>query len=165
MNLLEIRGLTRRFGGVLALDGIDLDVREGEVHSIIGENGAGKSTLLKVISGIVRAEAGEVRFRGERITNASPNRLFSLGISAAFQETSLFDNLTVSENLFLGGLYRPGEPRHRLEDRSGRGPPRLRGLRAFRHRPLRESGGAVGRDAAGPRDPQGDQAERRAHQP
>ncbi|MCX6376973.1 MAG: ATP-binding cassette domain-containing protein, partial [Armatimonadetes bacterium] len=96
MSFLEITGLTKRFGGVVALDGADLSVRHCEVHSIIGENGAGKCTLLKVISGIVRADSGEVSFRGQRITNASPNRLFALGISAAFQETSLFDNLTVA---------------------------------------------------------------------
>jgi ribose transport system ATP-binding protein len=110
VEFLEIRGLTRRFGGVLALDGVELSVRKGEVHSVIGENGAGKSTLLKVISGIVRADSGEVFFQGGRITNADPNRLFSLGISAAFQETSLFDNLTVAENLYLGRLYRREGP-------------------------------------------------------
>jgi len=105
MGFLEITGLTKRYGGVLALDGIDLSIAPGEIHSIIGENGAGKSTLLKIISGIVRADSGEVYFQDERITNANPNKLFTLGISAAFQETSLFDNLTVAENLFLGRLY------------------------------------------------------------
>jgi ABC-type sugar transport system ATPase subunit len=105
MAFLEIAGLSKRFGGVVALDGIDLSIVPGEIHSIIGENGAGKSTFLKIISGIVRADSGEVTFQGERITHADPNRLFALGISAAFQETSLFDNLTVAENLFLGRLY------------------------------------------------------------
>jgi ribose transport system ATP-binding protein len=105
MAFLEITGLSKRFGGVVALDGIDLSIVPGEIHSIIGENGAGKSTFLKIISGIVRADSGEVTFQGERITNADPNKLFSLGISAAFQETSLFDNLTVAENLFIGQLH------------------------------------------------------------
>jgi ribose transport system ATP-binding protein len=105
MAFLEITGLSKRFGGVVALDGIDLSILPGEIHSIIGENGAGKSTFLKIISGIVRADSGEVTFQGERITHADPNRLFALGISAAFQETSLFDNLTVTENLFLGRLW------------------------------------------------------------
>jgi ABC-type sugar transport system ATPase subunit len=105
MTFLEITGLSKRFGGVMALDGIDLSIDPGEIHSIIGENGAGKSTFLKIISGIVRADSGEVTFQDERITNADPNRLFALGIAAAFQETSLFDNLTVAENLFVGKLH------------------------------------------------------------
>jgi ribose transport system ATP-binding protein len=106
MDLLRAEALTKRFGGVLALDAIDMSVAKGEIHSIVGENGAGKSTLLKIVSGIIKADDGELYFDGERITNGDPNRLFARGISAAFQETSLCDNLTVTENLYLGRLYR-----------------------------------------------------------
>jgi ribose transport system ATP-binding protein len=106
MDFLRVEGLTKRFGGVLALDGIDLTVGRGEIHSIVGENGAGKSTLLKIVSGILKADGGELFFEGDRITNEEPTRLFDRGISAAFQETSLCGNLTVAENLFLGRLYR-----------------------------------------------------------
>lgn len=105
MEYLAIQGLCKRYSGVVALDGIDLSFREGEIHSIIGENGAGKSTLLKILAGIVRADSGSILFRGEEIINASPNQLFARGLSAAFQETSVFDNLTVTENLFIGRLY------------------------------------------------------------
>lgn len=105
MDFLRVEKLTKRFGGVLALDRVDLEIDRGEIHSIVGENGAGKSTFLKILSGIVRLDEGEVLFQGERITNADPNRLFEIGISVAFQETSLFDNLTVAENLFIGNLY------------------------------------------------------------
>ena len=106
MAFLKVEKLTKRFGGVLALDRVDLEIESGEIHSIVGENGAGKSTFLKVLAGIVKADDGEVVFGGERITNADPNSLFERGISVAFQETSLFDNLTVAENLFIGSLYR-----------------------------------------------------------
>jgi ribose transport system ATP-binding protein len=105
MDFLQVERLTKRFGGVLALDRVDLEIDSGEIHSIVGENGAGKSTLLKILSGIIRADDGEVLFYGERITNNDPNQLFERGISVAFQETSLFDNLTVAENLFIGNLY------------------------------------------------------------
>jgi ribose transport system ATP-binding protein len=106
MSFLRVENLTKRFGGVLALDGVDLEVESGEIHSIVGENGAGKSTFLKILAGIVKADVGEVVFAGEAITDTDPNSLFERGISVAFQETSLFDNLTVAENLFIGGLYR-----------------------------------------------------------
>ena len=110
MAFLESTGLTKRFGGLLALDGIDLEFLPGEIHSIIGENGAGKSTFLKILSGIVRADAGDVFFEGRRITHFRPNQLSTLGISAAIQETSLFENLTVAENLYVGDLYRQRDP-------------------------------------------------------
>jgi ABC-type sugar transport system ATPase subunit len=110
MAFLESTGLTKRFGGLLALDGIDLEFLPGEIHSIIGENGAGKSTFLKILSGIVRADAGDIFFEGRRITHFRPNQLSTLGISAAIQETSLFENLTVTENLYVGNLYRQRSP-------------------------------------------------------
>ncbi|KPJ86230.1 MAG: hypothetical protein AMS17_13430 [Spirochaetes bacterium DG_61] len=120
MEFVKVEGLTKRFGGVLALDDVDLSIDRGEVHSIVGENGAGKSTFIKILSGIVKADGGEVYFEGGRITNAHPNRLFEIGISASFQETSLFDNLTVSENIFIGELYHHREFRVNWRTASGR---------------------------------------------
>jgi ribose transport system ATP-binding protein len=104
-DLLEIKNLNKRFRGVRALDNVSLDIVKGEIHSVIGENGAGKSTLIKIISGVVSAESGNVILEGKDITNFSPNKLFNLGISASYQENSLFDNLTIAQNLFIGEFF------------------------------------------------------------
>ena len=95
-------GISRRFPGVLALDGVDFDLRHGEVHALFGENGAGKSTLINIIAGTFPAGAGEMRYRGERIADLTPHRARLIGISPVFQEFSLVPDLTVEENLFLG---------------------------------------------------------------
>src|SRR5262245_21438907 len=100
--LLEVRGLTRRFPGVTALDGVDFTLRPGEVHALLGENGAGKSTLIKVLTGVHRRDAGHVTLDGRRIDPHSPRRAQELGISAVYQEVSLIPQLSVAENLFLG---------------------------------------------------------------
>jgi ribose transport system ATP-binding protein len=104
-RFLSIKGISKRFGGVHALSGVDVEILSGEIHSIIGENGAGKSTLLRIISGALHSDSGNILLHQKDITNADPNNLFKAGISVAFQETSLFENLTVAENLFLGTLY------------------------------------------------------------
>ncbi|MBN1299268.1 MAG: sugar ABC transporter ATP-binding protein, partial [Actinobacteria bacterium] len=83
-----------------------IDINKGEIHSIIGENGAGKSTLIKIISGAVPADKGNILLEGKDITNLSSEKLFNAGISAAYQENSLFDNLTIAQNLFLSGFYK-----------------------------------------------------------
>ena len=72
--LLEMTGISRRFPGVLALDGVDFDLRRGEVHALFGENGAGKSTLINIIAGTFPAGAGEMRYRGERVADLTPHR-------------------------------------------------------------------------------------------
>jgi len=100
--LLEMRGISKRFPGVLALDGVDFDLRHGEIHVLFGENGAGKSTLINIIAGTFPADAGEMRYRGERITDLTPHRARVIGISPVFQEFSLVPDLTVEDNLFLG---------------------------------------------------------------
>ncbi len=100
--LLSLRGVSKRFPGVLALDRVDLEVRAGELHVLFGENGAGKSTLINVIAGTFPPDVGELRFRGQDIRDLTPHRARVIGISPVFQEFSLVPSLTVEENLFLG---------------------------------------------------------------
>ncbi|ALN75580.1 sugar ABC transporter ATP-binding protein (plasmid) [Aureimonas sp. AU20] len=120
--LLRLAGITKRFTGVLALDGVDLDVRAGELHVLFGENGAGKSTLINVISGTFAPDAGSFRFGAEEIGRLSPHRARQIGISPVFQEFSLVPSLTVEENLFLGreasvgGVLRAGAMRRRARE-------------------------------------------------
>lgn len=104
--MLEVRGLMRRFGGVVAVAGIDLDVAAGELVSIIGPNGAGKSTLFNLISGLDRADGGHVRFLGQDITRARPEHLAALGIARTFQHGRVFGNLSVMDNVLLGAHAR-----------------------------------------------------------
>jgi ribose transport system ATP-binding protein len=100
--LLEMKGITKRFPGVLALDGVDFDLRAGEVHVLFGENGAGKSTLISIIAGAQKPQAGSLRMRGETVELSSVHDARERGISAVFQEFSLVPQLTIEENLFLG---------------------------------------------------------------
>ncbi len=100
--LLQLSGITKRYPGCLANDSVDLTVMPGEIHALLGENGAGKSTLVKTIYGVVQADAGEIRWRGEPITIASPNAARRLGIGMVFQHFSLFEGLTVLDNVALG---------------------------------------------------------------
>ncbi|BCH21151.1 ribose import ATP-binding protein RbsA [Mesorhizobium sp. L-8-10] len=99
-----MRGILKRFPGVVALQYVDLDVRRGEVLGLIGENGAGKSTLMKILSGAYQADAGEIVMGGERIARPTPQRMLELGISVIYQEMMLAPHLTVAENLCLGRL-------------------------------------------------------------
>lgn len=100
--LLEMRGISKAFPGVQALDGVDFDVHGGEVHVLFGENGAGKSTLINIIAGTFPPDAGTFRFRGEEMRGLTPHKARLRGISPVFQEFSLVPELTVEENLFLG---------------------------------------------------------------
>ena len=99
---LAVRGLSKRFGGIVALEDVDLDVRRGEVIAIAGENGAGKSTLVNVLSGMCRADAGTILLDDVRVRIDSPARARSLGIATVFQGLALCENLDVVKNLFLG---------------------------------------------------------------
>jgi len=99
--LLQIRGLSKRFGGVLACDGISLDVAAGELHAIIGPNGAGKSTLIGQLAGEISPDAGRILFNGRDITRLPSYRRSALGLARSFQITSLFLDFTVLDNVAL----------------------------------------------------------------
>jgi len=128
--LLEMRGIIKRFPGVLALDAVDLTLRRGEVHALMGENGAGKSTLVKVLTGVYPRDGGEIVFGDQPLSVRSPGEAQSRGISTIYQEVNLIPDLSVAENIFLGRAPRllggarrqtcrqgtgggSGDPRHR----------------------------------------------------
>src|SRR5580700_9291559 len=110
MALLELDGLTRRFGGIVAVDDVTMRVEAGEVRAVIGPNGAGKSTLFHLITGVVKPSAGTVRFDGEAMTGLPPQRICQRGISRTFQLTALFPEMTARENARLAAQAR--EPWH-----------------------------------------------------
>ena len=99
---LELRGIGKRYPGVTACDGVSLRVMPGEIHAVLGENGAGKSTLMKIVHGSVRPDAGEILVDGVAVQVASPAHARRLGIAMVYQHFSLFDTLTVAENVWLG---------------------------------------------------------------
>jgi ribose transport system ATP-binding protein len=113
--LLQMTGIVKQFPGVRALDGVDLDVRRGEVHCLLGQNGAGKSTLIKVLSGAHQPDEGEIRWKGEVVTFPLPVDALRAGLATIYQELDLVPGLTVADNIFLGherargGFVRRGE--------------------------------------------------------
>jgi D-xylose transport system ATP-binding protein len=117
--LLELEGVSKRFGPVQALDRVDFVVREGEVVGLVGDNGAGKSTLVKAIAGIHMADAGAVRFEGREVTISRPQDATELGIATVYQDLALCDNLDVVANIFLGQeeiAGGPGEVTRQLDE-------------------------------------------------
>ena len=100
--LLSLKGVTKRFGAVQALAGVDLEVRAGEVVALVGDNGAGKSTLVKTIAGIHSPDEGEFSIEGQKATINTPQDATDLGIATVYQDLALCDNLDVVANLFLG---------------------------------------------------------------
>ena len=102
IDTLEMRGITKRFPGVLANDRVDFDVRSGEVHALLGENGAGKSTLMKVLYGMYEPSEGEILLNGKPIKIASPTDAINHGIGMIHQHFMLVETLTVVENVALG---------------------------------------------------------------
>ena len=100
-NLLEVRGLTKIFGTLKACDGVDLTIRKGEIHALLGENGAGKSTLVKMLFGSLEPHSGEIRWNGEPVKIGSPGVAKKLGIGMVFQHFSLFEALSAAENIAL----------------------------------------------------------------
>lgn len=102
MALIEIRGVTKRFGGLLALDGLDFVLEEGMIASLIGPNGAGKTTLFHILTGIYRPDHGEIRFQNRSLIGLSPDRITNAGIGRTFQNIRLFQHMTVLENVLIG---------------------------------------------------------------
>jgi branched-chain amino acid transport system ATP-binding protein len=102
---LELRGVTKRFGGVAAVDGVTFEVGEGEIVGIIGPNGAGKTTLLNCISGLHRLDGGDIRWEGASIAGMAPHRIAKLGIGRTFQIVKPFGSMTVRENAAVGALF------------------------------------------------------------
>lgn len=100
--ILELKHIVKTFPGVLALSGINFDLKPGEIHAICGENGAGKSTLMKVVSGVYKPNEGEIFINGVKHEFNSPMESYQNGVSIIYQETSLFEEMTVLENIFLG---------------------------------------------------------------
>ena len=101
-NCLEMTGVRKRFGGTVALDGVDFTVRAGEIHALVGENGAGKSTLVKALSGAITPDSGTMRLDGAPFRPASPLEARRAGVAMIYQELSLADHLTVEQNISLG---------------------------------------------------------------
>jgi len=104
--VLEVKGVTKRFGGLIALDNVSLRVRGGTIQGIIGPNGSGKTTLFNVLSGILQPEAGRVTFKGQDITKLPPYQRSRAGIARTFQQARLFTSLTVRENILASYLER-----------------------------------------------------------
>jgi ABC-type sugar transport system ATPase subunit len=100
--LLSLRGISKHFGPVTALDGVNLDVPSGRVTALIGDNGAGKSTLIKVIAGIHQADQGEIYWRGKRTDIRTPHDATELGVATVYQDLALCDNLDIVANMYLG---------------------------------------------------------------
>jgi monosaccharide-transporting ATPase len=117
--LLEVRGISKSFGAVRALQEVDFTLRAGEIHALLGENGAGKSTLIKVITGVFARDAGNVRLGGDDVAPRSAKAVLQAGIATVYQEVNLLPNLSVAQNLFLDrqpmrfGVVREGEMRRR----------------------------------------------------
>jgi branched-chain amino acid transport system ATP-binding protein len=102
--ILEIRGLTKRFGGLIAVDGLALSVDAGELRGLIGPNGSGKTTTINLLSGLYRADEGEIQLRGERIDHLRPHQIAARGVARTFQIPKLWGNMTVLENVLVPAL-------------------------------------------------------------
>ena len=102
--ILTLSGISKSFPGVRALHDVSLSLQPGRVTALIGENGAGKSTIVKILTGIYRPDEGEIRVAGEPRSFSSPRDAWAAGIAAIHQETVMFDELTVAENIFMGHM-------------------------------------------------------------
>lgn len=104
--ILEVKNVSRRFGGLIAVDDVSFNVSAGEILSVIGPNGAGKSTLFKLISSFLKCSSGEVQLLGQRISNLSPHEVARKGVVRTFQETTIFKSMTVLENVIVAHQIR-----------------------------------------------------------
>jgi branched-chain amino acid transport system ATP-binding protein len=127
MTLLQARGLTKRFGGLVATDALDFDVDEGEIHAVIGPNGAGKTTLISQLAGALRPDAGSIRLAGEDITGLSPHARALRGIARSYQVTNVFRAFSALDNVVLAvqagdgssfGFWQPVRSERHLFDRA-----------------------------------------------
>jgi branched-chain amino acid transport system ATP-binding protein len=108
--LLRVQGLTQRFGGLTAVDGVDLDIYAGQIFSVIGPNGAGKTTVFNLITGIYEPTAGDILFQGLSVAGKRPDQVLRRGITRTFQNIRLFNNMTVLENVLVGQhIKMPGD--------------------------------------------------------
>ncbi|HSQ14590.1 MAG TPA: ABC transporter ATP-binding protein [Candidatus Deferrimicrobium sp.] len=114
--ILQVRNLTKHFGGLAAVENVSLDVRTGEIHAVIGPNGAGKSTLINLLSGELRASSGEILFHGREIGALAPEQRSRLGIGRSFQKTNIFPSFTALENCRLAAQSRDPRPWRWLRD-------------------------------------------------
>ena len=130
MPLLSIEGVTRRFGGIVAVDDVSLDVGEGQIVGLIGPNGAGKTTVFNLITRLYRPESGEIAFDGESLLRTAPHGVVRRGIARTFQNVELFGSMTVLEHVLLG--------RHARRGRRAREILAYVGLSAQAHRLARE---------------------------
>ena len=130
MALLSIRGVTRRFGGIVAIDEVSLEVERGQIVGLIGPNGAGKTTLFNLITRLYKPDAGEIAFDGESLLRTPPHRVVRLGIARTFQNVELFESMTVLEHVLVGRHARRGRSARELLDYVGLSP--------LAHRPAAE---------------------------
>lgn len=100
--ILEMKGITKRFPGLVALNGVDFSVQPGEIHALIGQNGAGKSTLMKILAGVYPIESGEIRINGQSVSFHHPREALRMGIGTVYQDLGLVPQLSVADNVFLG---------------------------------------------------------------
>ena len=114
--ILQVRNLTKHFGGLAAVENVSLDVRTGELHAVIGPNGAGKSTLINLLSGELRASSGEILFHGREIGSLAPEQRSRLGVGRSFQKTNIFPSFTALENCRLAAQSRDPRPWRWLGD-------------------------------------------------
>ena len=124
VNAVEMRGIVKRFPGVLANDHSDFDLRQGEVHALLGENGAGKSTLMNVLAGMYKPEEGSISVGGKRVHFGSPRDAISAGIGMIHQHFMLVPSQTVTENIILGLV---GSPLFSAAGQAGQADSRLAG--------------------------------------
>lgn len=120
-EILQLQAVTRKFGGVTAVNQVNLTLRSGEIRALIGPNGAGKTSLFNLITGVLKCTAGRIQFKGDEIAHLPPYKRFKLGIGRSFQLVNLFTNLTVEQNVQIavqGALKRKTHPLERI-DRKG----------------------------------------------
>jgi len=104
--ILQAKGISKHFGGVVALNNVDLELKKGEILGLVGDNGAGKSTIIKIITGVLQKDSGEIYFEGEKVEIENPRDAKNLGIEAVYQDLALIDLFDVPTNIFLGRWVR-----------------------------------------------------------